>query len=328
MPSTKKKSSFASHVRDEVVQEHAKDQTEYGQNFSELPGGMDGVAQICEAKFDVFKSGNNEGEFYWYCAGSIVEVADTEKHGRYIGDRTSLTIPVCDTTNRSGITTPQSDHVKNIMNEMRKLDIPTDEVATAADLEDLCEVLLEAEPYFRFSTTRSEPTKEFPNPRTWHNWHGRRDLDGYAPPDTNGAVQTEEPSATEEPTEELSLSELAEKADTNDVPSQEELSKLALEAGVTQKDIDEASSWGAVAQMTETGKSSEEETETEDQDEGDEDWSPSKGDVVFYKPKGKRKAISCEVTAVYNGKETCNLKNLDDGSTIYKSVPWDKVSVE
>lgn len=64
--------------------------------------------------------------------------------------------------------------------------------------------------------------------------------------------------------------------------------------------------------------------EAEPEAEEAEAYKPTKGDVVMFTPKGKRKPIECEVTAVFDGKETCNLKSLDD-QTVFKSVPWSSI---
>ncbi len=53
---------------------------------------------------------------------------------------------------------------------------------------------------------------------------------------------------------------------------------------------------------------------------------PEKKEVWWYKPPRKQKRVECEVTTVFDGKETCNLKNLDDGSS-YKSVAWSELHV-
>ena len=68
----------------------------------------------------------------------------------------------------------------------------------------------------------------------------------------------------------------------------------------------------------------EEEAEVEEDEEEEEAEEPSKGDVYNYKPKGARKPVECEVTAVFPKKQVVTLKNLDDGK-LYKAVPWDSL---
>ena len=46
----------------------------------------------------------------------------------------------------------------------------------------------------------------------------------------------------------------------------------------------------------------------------------------MFRPKGARKDVEVEVTAVFAGKQTCNLKRLDDGK-VYKGIPWDRLSL-
>jgi len=64
-----------------------------------------------------------------------------------------------------------------------------------------------------------------------------------------------------------------------------------------------------------------EEGEIEEEVE-DDDWQPEKEDIYFYKPKGKRKLIECEVTQVFVKQNTVTLLNNDDRKTQYKGVPW------
>ena len=51
---------------------------------------------------------------------------------------------------------------------------------------------------------------------------------------------------------------------------------------------------------------------------------PEVEEIYLFKPPGKKKAVECEVTAVFEGKRTCVLKNLDDNKS-YKGVSWDSL---
>ena len=53
----------------------------------------------------------------------------------------------------------------------------------------------------------------------------------------------------------------------------------------------------------------------------EEDWQPVKGQVYPYKAPKAQKALDCEVTAVFEGKQTVNLTELGS-KKLYKSVPW------
>lgn len=68
----------------------------------------------------------------------------------------------------------------------------------------------------------------------------------------------------------------------------------------------------------------EEEAEEEEEESEDED-APEilKGNFVYYKPKGSRKEVECEVMSSNRAKEECTLKNVDDPKKKYSAVPWD-----
>jgi len=124
----------------------------------------------------------------------------------------------------------------------------------------------------------------------------------------------------EEVEEEVNLAELAIAADEGDQDAATQISDLALAAGIDENTINSADSWGSVV-----GLMSEDSSDDEDEeDEEEADWKPEKGEVYPFKAPGKKKAIDCEVTDVFEGKQTVNLKNLDD-EKVYKSVPWSKL---
>src|SRR5262245_7350294 len=57
-----------------MIQAHAQDQTDYGQDFSALPPGISGgVAKFVEGKIGTYKTGDNQGEKFVYLAGVVVE---------------------------------------------------------------------------------------------------------------------------------------------------------------------------------------------------------------------------------------------------------------
>jgi hypothetical protein len=95
------------------------------------------------------------------------------------------------------------------------------------------------------------------------------------------------------------------------------LNAKATEAGI---DASQVATWGEVATMLLEG--------TDGSEGGDasaaEAPEPQKGELYFYKPPRARNAVECEVTAVFNGKQVVNLRNLNDG-TLYRSVPYDQL---
>lgn len=149
------------------------------------------------------------------------------------------------------------------------------------------------------------------------------------------------------------LNSLAEKADVGDEEAIDELTTQALKVGVEQDDIDNASSWAdVVALMTapseeeteeEIGEESEEEggEESAEEEEAETEWEPKLGEVYFYTPvdpKTKKAAVNprtkkplkvtCEIKAVNTQKKTVDLKNLDDGKTLYKTISWEDLMGE
>lgn len=156
----------------------------------------------------------------------------------------------------------------------------------------------------------------------YETWEEVADLLAEGPP------EPEEEADEEEASDEMTLDELGAAANEGDETAIEALVTMAEAEG---EDPDDYEQWSDLA-MALSGAEDEENEEEEDGDEAEEDeeeegFEPEKGDVYFYKPPKKRKKVECEVTAVFPGKETCNLKSLDD-SMSYQKVPWSKLSEE
>lgn len=202
-------------------------------------------------------------------------------------------------------------------------------------------------------------------PRVQHDWKGVRGLENYQveiatdaveddteepeeaspakpgkttrpAPEPEPEVADEEPETTEvevEPEEDLDA--LAKKA-AKDADAADRLKELAKAAGIEDSWVEEAESWAAVVERIRNPGTAEAEKEEEpEQEEG----GITVGYVYFYKPidpktlkpfvdpktKKERKAIEVEVQAVNDKKKTATCKNVDDGKTIYKDVPFDKL---
>lgn len=169
---------------------HKNDETEYSK-FGELPDGIKGgIAQLVEAKFDVYKEGKYKGEPYFYAAGVMVSPTEfTDKEGvthHIEGLRTTLgPIAMCDTTNRNGEVTPFDDHVARLYNELRKLGVDTRNL-NPAHLELTVAKLKQIAPHFKVRTWKGKPSEEFPEPRVNHDWQGIIKISGES---TNGQSQ-------------------------------------------------------------------------------------------------------------------------------------------
>lgn len=156
---------------------HKADETEYSK-FGELPGGIEGgIARLVDAKFDVFKEGDNKGEPFFYAAGVVVSPTEfTDREGityTIEGLRTTLgPIPLCDTKAKSsGNVTTLDEHVKRLYNELRKLGVAT-ATLPFEQLEGAVATLKQVGPHFKFRTWKGKPTDQYPDPRVNHDWQG------------------------------------------------------------------------------------------------------------------------------------------------------------
>lgn len=321
MPVQNKKSSLAAKLGAKgkaAIDKHREDDTDYGVG-AQLPEGIEGgIAQLVDCKFDVYEKGNDVGQYYFYAAGTIVE--PIEHGGIHVqGLRTSIMEPMCDTPTRSRKTT--DEHIAWVLNEMRKLGIETKEVGLE-DMEGIAEMLKEAKPFFRFRTWKGEPAKTgaFAGKpaRVQHNWLGLYNYvpDGTEPTDTDdGSAATDEEAPADDTAAEgeVDIDALVEAATNDDAEAQEQLTTIATEAGVSAEDIENSESWEAVKEMIEAAGGDETEPEPEP--------IPAKDEV--YKYKVGKSLIQCSVTAVNAKAKTVTLKNLKDGKSLYKSVPFD-----
>lgn len=288
-------------------EEHKNDETEIG-GFSNLPPGIDdGVAQLEDCEFQVIKEGKkNAGEYQFYASGIVLEPEVHEyedppkskrmKRVKTKGLRTFIVEPLCDTPDKTSRKTVE-DHLAWIYNEIRKLGYDTANMEVD-DLEAAVEALRESKPLFRFRTWRGEPTEQYPNPLTNHQWRGLVEEDYVAPDSSQDVDNTAaSPSPTNKaptrngqagaPPADLefgdidSLIEMA-KGDDDDkqvVAARKQLTQMAIDAGATKKWVDEdANDWDEVGDLIKEGRNidaeqeeDEEESEGGDEDEGTED---------------------------------------------------------
>jgi hypothetical protein len=330
MPAKKTKSGLLARLGDRLRkahEEHKADETEYS-NFGELPAGIEGgVAQLVDCKFDQYKSGDNEGETYFYAAGVVVQPIEHDGV-RVQGLRTSIMEPMCDTPTRSRPTF--EDHLKWIYNELRKLGVETTTL-DVDDLETTVAALREAQPYFRFRTWKSQPSVEYPDPRTNHSWAGVTEFT----PTEGGAVEYKtKPSANgaaTEPFDEFGdLDSLATKADEDDAEAQSSLREMAEKAGITEEQVDEAENWVAVVELIRAGGKEDAEPEEAAEETAEEvSWEPVKEEVYHFRPidpkskKPVKKPVEVEIVSVDKKSKTVALKSLDDPKRTWKGVKWD-----
>lgn len=157
MPKTEVKSELFQKLGNQLKsahEAHKNDETEYGGGFAELPAGLNGaIAQLIECKFDKFKTGKLQGEYYFMARGVIV--SPKEFNGQYIeGLNTQIgPEPICNTPDRVRKTV--DEHVAWIYNELRKLGLDTSTIEPE-NLQLACEELKNAAPYFRFRTWKGQ----------------------------------------------------------------------------------------------------------------------------------------------------------------------------
>jgi hypothetical protein len=293
-----------------AVKAHASDETKMG--IVDIPGGIkNGVAKLVECKFDQYKKGNNEGEFYFLAAGIIQDNYSNLDNIPTKGLRTQIMIPVCDTKTQAGKETSVEDHIANILNEMRKLGLETED-AELENMEEMASDLKEAAPYFRFSTTQSAATAQFPNPRVWENWNGV--LEDYEPEDND--------EVDEEDDDEEEVEEKPTKSSKGRKPKAAVVEEESEEESETEEeDDDEENDDEESEEESDDDDDNDDNDDDDDDDEEEETIVPEKGDECEYKEKGKRKPVTVTVTAVNEKKETCSVK--DEAGKLHKEVSFD-----
>jgi len=327
------KSGLASRLGDagrKAVEAHKNDEVRLP-GGGELPAGIEnGIAQLVECKFDVYKDGANKGKDYLYMAG--ICKLPTELEGLPIeGLRTSFMEPVCQTKKGDGTIVTIEDHIDNVLNAFRKLGVDTSGMGLE-DLEPTAAALKEAKPTFRFRTWKGEKQTTGPwagrEPRVQHVWGQACE---YQADETDDVVDTTEEAPQEETIEdpvvetqegELDLASLAEAADGGDEEAMVTIKEQAEALGI---DPDKIASWADVVEAINNAGEGETEETTEEEPEADV-YTPEKGDSVFYKAPGMKKGVECEVTAVFEGKQLVNLKST--AGKMYKGISWDSLKDE
>lgn len=337
------------------VAKHKDDPIDTG-GGSRLPAGIeDGIAELKDIRIGKYKDGQLKGEPFFIASGVVL--MPTEFEGRKIeGLQTQITEPLCDTPQSKGKKKTFDDHWQFVQNVIKMLGgqdcldgINTEDGDQAeADLNELLNTLKTMDPpiCFNFRTWKGSATPQFPNPRTQETWGTacERPAGDGDPAESD----VDDQSADEQPEDEQSAADeapdyaaLGEAADGGDEEAAKQLLELAKAAGFTKKQAeDDYENWTslaeAIAEKT-AGEPGEGEGEPEPEPEEEEPKIPAKGEVYNYQaidPKTKKPAVnkmkkpvlvSVEVTAVDKAKETVTLKNLDDGKTVYKAVPFDQL---
>lgn len=337
---------------------HARDETDYGQDFSNLPADISGgIARLVDAKLGVYKSGPNAGKQFLFLSGCIEEPTETpdvkkvfengkvkilsSKVARIKGLHTRQTLALCETKTGKAPDVKvrtEEDNQSRAMNELRKLggddflatleELPDDATneQAEAELKSLLADLVNAAPYFRFTTSGKDPSAAMPKPSVFENWFGTKGLEEYVSEGTStGTSQvvtgtgTESPNGTpasaaapsnEVSTGEADYDELATRADgADDTDAQKAITAKATELGM---DISKVGTWAEAADMIKTALAGGGDGAATGGDDGAE-VTPAKGEVWRTKlkdPKTNRKRFyEVEVLSVNEAERTVTLKN-------------------
>jgi hypothetical protein len=290
VPKQTKQSAVFGDLGTELNEAHkqvAGDDVDYGAG-GDLPGGIEnGIARLKECKFDRYKSGTNEGKWYFLATG-VVCFPEHAPDGTPITNRSTMIMePLCNTPTRTRKTV--GDHWKWIRNELLKLGLKKENI-TPDHPEKAAAQLKKAKPHFSFRTWQGDKEeieirdgKVFVGnvrykdeaaakaahpfagrePMVLHLWGGVCDAPNANPDVPEEAMEAmvdssepAEPEAPEETTEAPEAEEavdvaalVAEADDQQDKEAAKKLKQLALDAGVSQDAIDNADSWADVANM-------------------------------------------------------------------------------
>jgi len=141
-----------------------KDEPVVIQNFGEIPAGVTGIARVVDCKIGTFEKGDLMGESYFFASAVVVE--PEEFNGVFIkGLRTNILEPLCDTPKRFRSTV--EEHMKFVLNELKKMGADTSNLESLDDLQNLCEAVKQSNIYIRFNTYKTEGS-DFIN----HRWLG------------------------------------------------------------------------------------------------------------------------------------------------------------
>lgn len=356
-------SSLAGKLGDRLTkatEAHKNDETTFGGGGDLPPGIENGIARLVLCKFDTYKKGELLGQYFWMAQGVVLH--PLEHQGIPLkGRRTGIgPEPIADTPKKSRKTV--EDHIGWVLNHFRLLGIDTTNI-TQNDYERVAAALEKEGPTFSFRTwagkkeeitekagkfwvgTNSYPTLaalkvKHPfagtDPQTQHDWRGLCDFNGAA---SDGVQDNSAPDVIEgagsEPAADESADDgagqeasdddlplLGSAADGGDASAIARLTELGLAAGHSETDIENVPTWSEFAtSLAEAGDG--EGGEGDDSVPAAASEEPQKGEVWRYRPKGARKLIDVEITAVFAAQKTCNARNLDT-KELYQKIPFDQ----
>lgn len=286
MPAQSGKSMFASQMGstlNEAIAKHANDETDYG--IIRIPHGIkNGRAQLVEMYFDKYASGPNKDKYYFRAVGVVLSPENvTNEHGtiKCSGLQTSVMEPVCETKTGAGKVTTKEDHIARVLNHMRMLGADTSQCNSAADLEMICNLLVESKPIFKFETSKRNGGTfggRVQPDGVWENWYGIEgveagdvgDATATATQDDTGQPGEDEPNPWAE-SEDVDALLAACTGDDPDSNACDRLKELAVASGMSQEQADaDETTWEALAEFITAASAP-----------ADEPWSPKKGNKAY-----------------------------------------------
>lgn len=318
----------------QAAKKHMGDETRVGN--AELPPGIEnGKARVTKVMFGQYKDGDNKGKDFFMATAVVLEPKKFDGL-KVEGLQTRIgPEPLCDTPKAQGKRKTLEDHLDQVLNYFRLMGVDTKKLDFDDEYvyENTAQLIEEEKPVISFRTWQGQATEQFPNPRVQHEWLGvdeeYEDEDVDDESEEEEEEEADDTESEEEGDEEQSYTELGEAADGGDDEAIAELEELAREAGI---DPDEIETYAELATMLEERDQEEEENseeeesdeeESEDEEGDEESAAPEKGDFFKTKPKGSRKMIEVEITAVFPDRETVNAK--DENGKIYKGIAWDQL---
>lgn len=231
------------------IAKHAGDETDYGSGGRLPPGIENGIAQLTQCKIG---ESEKNGELFFYASGTVVKPKAMPDGTPIEGLHTSVMRMLSDAKGKDGkVYRTADEQVEWVMNELRKLGADTSDFKGPEDLLTICEALQEQKPFFRFRTWQGKATEQYPDPRTNETWCGTKGLDDFSPDSDDGVVDNtgdgdevpeeaaEEEGETAEEGSEVDIEALAQEA-PNDAEAAEKLKQIAMDAGVSEEDFDNA----------------------------------------------------------------------------------------
>lgn len=202
----------------------------------EVPAGIkNGIAELTSVGLQEYKSGDHKGEPF-FIGKAVVQEPTTHEGKKAAGLTITTTIPLTDRPEWTG--EPDEEQFYDRMcKTLQHLGVETSSLGSG-DLEAAMNALSKKDGiYFKFSTGQGKGGS------IYSNWYQRVD---YQPQDSSdNGVEIEEEEET------IDWDEVAKLADKENSQAQLKIQEAAMEAGVTEEQMEAAKSWVEVVALFE-----------------------------------------------------------------------------